>query len=181
MLKKLIKLIKYPCVVTYETVGGLIFLLPRYRVLNFFKSNFLKIMGSRIGKRVVFYPGIKIMPMNNLVLDDDVDLAWGVIITTSGGVSIGKRVLIGYNTQIISGNHRIGFQDEKIFNSGHELKPIKIEQDSWIGANVTILPGVIIGEGAVVGAGSVVTKNIPPFHVVGGVPAKTIKIRSNRI
>lgn len=58
-----------------------------------------------------------------------------------------------------------------------ELKPITIENNVWIGANVTVLDGIKIGEGAICAAGSVVNKDVPPYSIVGGVPAKIIKYR----
>ncbi len=58
-----------------------------------------------------------------------------------------------------------------------EHKPIVIEDDVWIGARATILGGVTIGRGAIVAAGAVVTKSVPPFTIVAGVPAKPLKIR----
>lgn len=164
-------------VITYELVMRLFFLLPRYPVLNELKSMFLRAVGAKIGKRVVFYPGVWIVTGKNLVICDDVDLALDVLITTGGGVEIGDRTLIGYRTQIISGNHIIPANRERIFSSGHEVKPVKIYPDVWIGANCLILPGVTIGEGAVVAGGSVVTKDVAPFTIVGGSPAKFIRIR----
>lgn len=70
----------------------------------------------------------------------------------------------GHETSVLS---RI-----KFIEFGH---PIRIEDDCWIGANVTILPGVTIGKGCTIGAGSVVSKSIPPYSVAVGVPAKVIK------
>ncbi|GGG54980.1 hypothetical protein GCM10011414_26050 [Croceivirga lutea] len=135
-------------------------------------------MGAKIGKKITFYPGIKLSPGNNLTLGDHVDLAWGVLITTRGGVSIGDRTLVGYDTKIFSGNHVIPPKPQRIFDSGHVGKKVTIENDVWIGANCVILPGVTVGEGAVVAAGSVVTKDVAPFAIVGGNPAKLIKERT---
>jgi acetyltransferase-like isoleucine patch superfamily enzyme len=146
--------------------------------LNFIKSLFLKLVKAKIGKRVVFYPGVWIAPGRNLVLGDDVDLALGVLITTTGGVEIGERTLIGYRTQIISGNHKIPNNKATIFGSGHEYGKVKIGSDCWVGANCIIMPGVTIGDGAVIAGGSVVTKNVEAFTIVGGVPAKIIKSRN---
>jgi acetyltransferase-like isoleucine patch superfamily enzyme len=110
-------------------------------------------------------------------IGNHVDFAWGVLITTGGGIEIGDRVLIGYGTKILSTNHVIPTNREKIFYSGHDKKKVTIEKDVWIGANCTIVAGVTIGEGSVIAAGSVVTKDVLPFTIVGGVPAKIIKNR----
>ena len=156
----------------------IIFLLPRFRTMNFMKSLFLRMFGSKVGKKVVFYPGVWISPPNKISIGNEVDLALNVLITTNGGVQIGDRTLIGYGTKILSSNHAIPNKNERIFNSGHINKEIIIEDDVWIGANCLILSGVRIGEGAVVAAGSVVTKNVDKFSIVAGVPAKVIKERS---
>ena len=162
---------------TYELISSLVFCLPRHKMFNPIKCLYLKSLGAKVGKSVTFYPGIKINPCKNIVIGDNVDLAWGVLITTSGGVEIGERTLIGYNTMILSANHVIPPNKEKIFFSGHSVKRVVIGKDVWIGAGCIILPGVRIGEGAVVAAGSVVTKDISSFTIVGGVPAKAIKER----
>lgn len=164
-------------VCSYEDLSSLIFALPRHKFFNLIKSNYLRIQGAKIGKNITFYPGIKINPARNISLGNNVDLAWGVIITTGGSVEIGERCLIGYRSQILSANHVIPPNKERIFSAGHSLAKIIIENDVWIGANCIITAGVCIGEGAVVAAGSVVTKNVPPFTIVGGVPAKIIKER----
>lgn len=154
-----------------------LFSLPRFPLFNFFKAGYLRLLGAKIGKRCVFYPGVWVMTGRNLRMGDDVDLALEVLLTTDGGVTIGDRVLIGYRTQVLSGNHRVPGRSERIFDSGHVLKPVVIEKDAWIGGNCMILPGVTIGEGAVIGGGSVVTRSIPAFSIAVGNPAKVIRMR----
>ena len=88
-----------------------------------------------------------------------------------GGIEIGDDVLIGPQTIIATLNHDP--VPEK--RGGMIPKPVRICDKVWLGARVTICPGVTIGEGAIVGAGAVVTKNVPPRTVVAGAPAKIIK------
>jgi acetyltransferase-like isoleucine patch superfamily enzyme len=171
------KIIKPFLVVSYEFLMQLLFSLPRYRSFIFFKILLLKIMGATIGKNVVIYPGVWITPGRNLIIEDDVDLAKDVLITTMGGVFIGKRTLIGYRTQILSSNHSIPPIGEPFPISGDKFGKVTIEEDVWIGANCIITSGVTIGKGAVVAAGSVVTKDVLANSIVGGVPAKLIKMR----
>ena len=171
------KILKPVLVVSFETIMSLVLNLPRYAWCLFLKKCFLSIMGAKIGKRVVIYPGVWIAPGRNLIVEDDVDLAKDVLITTAGGVFIGARTLIGYRTQVLSANHRIPPVGARIPVSGDVYAQVTIGKDVWIGANCVIAPGATIGEGAVVGAGSVVTKSVEPHSIVGGVPAKLIRMR----
>ncbi|MFT4906441.1 MAG: acetyltransferase-like isoleucine patch superfamily enzyme [Oleispira sp.] len=164
-------------VVSYEFLMVIIFSLPRYRFCIFLKQLLLRLMGAKFGSGVVIYPGVWISPGRNLEVSDEVDLAKDVLITTSGGVFIGARTLIGYRTQILSSNHTIPPLGEPFPISGDVHLPVRIMNDVWIGANCIITPGVTIGEGAVVAAGSVVTKDVMSNSIVGGVPAKLIKMR----
>jgi acetyltransferase-like isoleucine patch superfamily enzyme len=93
-------------------------------------------------------------------------------------VIIGKNCSIAPNVVIVGSNHL--FKDASILikSQGSEIKGILIEDDVWIAANVTILDGVTIGYGSIVAAGAVVNKSVPPFSVVGGVPAKIIGKRN---
>jgi maltose O-acetyltransferase len=87
-------------------------------------------------------------------------------------VRIGDRVHIGPNVVLLTVSHEIGPADERC--GGHKCLPITIGDGAWIGARVTILPGVTIGAGAVIDAGAAVTRNVPPNTRAGGVPAKTL-------
>jgi len=165
-------------IIIYEAVTYIIFATPRFRIFNFLKSLYINILGGKAGKKITYYPGIRLGNVSKLKLGDNVDLAWGVIITTKGKVQIGDRTLIGYGTKILSANHNIPSNRGRIFTSGHSSSEIIIGNDVWIGASCIILPGIKIGEGSVIAAGSVVTKSVKPYTIVAGVPAKLIKNRT---
>ena len=95
----------------------------------------------------------------------------GVMFTDLGGITLEDHVLIGPRANIISVNHPADPQARR----GLILKPVRIYRNAWIGAGATILPGVTVGENAIVAAGAVVSKDVPPNTIVGGVPAKIIK------
>lgn len=91
---------------------------------------------------------------------------------------IGANCSIAPNVVIVGANHNFSKTDEIIKLQGSTSNGIIIEDDVWIGANSTILDGVRIGHGAIVAAGAVVYKNVPPYTIVGGVPARIIKKRN---
>lgn len=95
-----------------------------------------------------------------------------------GTVSIGNNVIIAPQCLFISENHIIDSLEVPIREQGIRTGKITIGSDVWIGSRSIILAGVVIGDGAVIGAGAVVTKDIPPYAVVGGVPASIIKYRN---
>ncbi|WP_432430678.1 acyltransferase [Salinilacustrithrix flava] len=92
-------------------------------------------------------------------------------------ISVGTNVLIGPGVHITDANHGIA-AGAKIKDQKRTVKPVSIEDDCWIGAGSKVLAGVTIGRGAVVGAGSVVTADVRAGAVVGGTPAKIIRMRS---
>ena len=109
------------------------------------------------------------------------------IYCTHAPCNIGKKVLFGPRPTIITGDHRIDILGKYITDVTVEEKfidgvnrydqPVVIEDEVWCGANVTILKGVTLGRGSVVAAGAVVTKSFPPYSIIGGVPAKLLKMR----
>ena len=94
-----------------------------------------------------------------------------------GEIVIGSDVLVGPGVIIRSADHRFAVRDVPIRLQGHEAGQIIIEDDVWIAAGVTVLRGVRVGRGSVVAAGAVVTRDVPPYTVVGGVPACVLKPR----
>lgn len=95
-----------------------------------------------------------------------------------GGIYIGNNVIIGPYVKIFSENHIFDDLHRPIKEQGESRKGVIIKDNCWIGAGVTILDGVIIESGVVVAAGSVVTKNVASYTIIGGIPAKLIKIRT---
>lgn len=94
-----------------------------------------------------------------------------------GSITIGDYVHTGVNVAMIAFNHGFYTRFEPIKELDYMDAPIVIEDDVWIGAGSTILAGVTIGKGAIIAAGAVVNKDVPPYTIVGGVPAKVIKER----
>lgn len=99
------------------------------------------------------------------------------VIYGHGNTTIGDDVLIAGHCMIIPNQHVFTSKEIPIRLQGNSSKGIMIENDVWIGHGCSILDGVHIGTGAVIGAGSVVTKDVPDFAVVGGVPAELIRMR----
>lgn len=169
------RIIRTELIAILEYLFILIFALPRLKIFNFLKRGILNLFGAKVGRNCTFYPSIWVFPGRHFLTGDYVDFAKGVVITTNGGVTIGNRVLIGYNTIILSRNHNIPHPPERIFDSGHASLPVIIEDDVWIGANCTILPGSHIKRGTVIAAGAVVRGTCESYSIYGGVPAKLIK------
>lgn len=142
-----------------------------------YKRNLFYMATLNCGNSFYTHPMLCILYPNNLEIGENVFFNRNVYITAFEKVCIGNNVLIGPNTIINSGNHNYLNSKVLIAEQGHTYKPIIIENDVWIGADCKILAGVTIGKGAVVGAGSVVTKNIAPYSVVAGIPARAIKKR----
>ena len=102
----------------------------------------------------------------------------GINARINGTCTIGNYVMMGTDVVIITRNHSFSRIDIPMMHQGFdEERPVVIGNDVWIGDRVIILSGVHVGEGSILAAGSVVTKDVPPYSIVGGVPAKIIKNR----
>ncbi len=95
--------------------------------------------------------------------------------TLIGPVHVGNDVRLAQNVVLSGLNHDYQDVERPIHEQGVSTKPVVIEDDSWLGANVVVVPGVTIGKHCIVAAGSVVTKSMPPYSVIVGNPARVIK------
>jgi len=127
--------------------------------------------GQKIDESFGLFPPFYTDCGKNIHIGKHVFINGGCQFQDQGGIEIGDGALIGHNVVLATINHDLN--PEK--NRKNHYAPIKIGSHVWIGSNATVLPGVTIGDWAVVAAGAVVTKDVPPMTVVGGVPAKVLK------
>lgn len=92
-------------------------------------------------------------------------------------LTIGRNTIIGANCYLLTNQHRFQSRELPIRDQGYDTAPLTIGEDVWIGANCIIMPGVVIGKGAIIGAGSVVNKSVGAYEIWAGLPAKKIKDR----
>lgn len=119
-----------------------------------------------------------VLPGGRIVIGQWVHVGEGSMVTAGERIEIGDDVIVGPQTIIVDADH--GYEDinRPIRVQGlATTKPIRIEQDVWIGGHVNVLKGVTIGRGAIIGAGSTVTQDIPPYAIAVGAPAKVICYR----
>ncbi|MDE6811832.1 MAG: sugar O-acetyltransferase [Muribaculaceae bacterium] len=130
-----------------------------------------ELTGNSIDASFILFPPFNTDCGKNLKFGKRVFVNSGCKFQDQGGINIGDDVLIGHNCVIATINHAA----DPDIRGDMITFPVNIGDKVWIGANVTILPGVTIGDGAIIAAGAVVTKDVPPRCIVGGVPAKFIK------
>ena len=143
---------------------------------NVFRMLLLRLFGAKFaldsGSYVSLHPGARIEGPGNLEIGALSSIANHAWIYALDKIRIGKKTCIGEYARLLTGYHDITTR-----NFAFRTKPITIGSCVWIATGVTVLPGVTIGDGAVVAAGSVVTKDVDPWTVVGGNPARFIKRR----
>lgn len=139
------------------------------------------VLGWKIGPQAAIYMGQEVHISRLRTSGKKVCIGKGTIINhgcflyTTGGLTIGDQVSISRGVWLVTGSH-----DMNAPRFPDIYKPIVIGNYAWIGVRATILSGVTIGEGAVVMAGAVVTRDVPPYAVVGGVPARVVRKRELR-
>ena len=149
---------------------------------NRFLSFFYKKMLRGCGSNVRFSALTSDFTYRNITIGNDVYIGpHALFLCTESQIFIGNKVLFGPHVTIIGGDHRITDVGRFIYDvldkHPEDDQDVHIEDDVWIGTNTTLLKGVTVGRGAVVAAGALVTKDVPPYAIVGGVPAKVLKYR----
>jgi Acetyltransferase (isoleucine patch superfamily) len=136
----------------------------------------------RIGANSSVAPGAIVQ--GNVDIGDNSSVQTGTILvgygdrdTRAGRIVIGNNVRIAPFVQMIAGNHNFSDLTRPISEQGLSLAPIVIEDDVWVSGRVVITAGVTVGRGSILAAGAVVTKDVPPYSIMGGVPAKLIRRR----
>lgn len=139
---------------------------------------FSQIIGKPVDKGFRMFPPFYTDYGLNITIGKNVFLNTSCHFQDQGGITIGDGTLIGHNVVLATLNHN----EDPALRDELRPAPIVIGKRVWIGANATVTPGVTIGDGAIVAAGAVVTKDVPPNTIVGGVPARilrTVKEGSN--
>jgi acetyltransferase-like isoleucine patch superfamily enzyme len=147
------------------------------------KSAIFKYRFHRYGKNLSFDP-FGVYTYENISIGDNVSLGYRpILIASQSHIVIGNNVMFGPQVTIRGGNHRTDILGRFMISvTNEEKRPsddpgVTIKDDVWIGTRAIILAGVTIDTGAIVAAGSVVTKSVPSYAIVGGNPAKIIKMR----
>jgi len=163
-------------------LAGAILLLC-VRAWRRFRAFLLRSLFVSHGKDFLFDPD-GTYSFGNIFVGDDVSLGQRpILLATRSQIKIGNHVMFGPEVTIRGGNHRIDLVGRFMKSvKDDEKRPeddlgVVIEDDVWIGTRAIILHGVTIGRGAVVAAGAVVTRDVPPYAIVGGVPARIIRFR----
>ena len=145
--------------------------IPSHHIRRFF----YRLAGMRIGKGSSIHTGARFYLPSGIQIGKDSIIGEGAVLDGRAQLRIGDHVDLASEVMIYNAEHDIN--DEKF---GPITAEVTIEDYVFIGPRAIILPGITIGKGAVVGAGAVVTKDVKPFMVVGGVPAKEIGERQNK-
>ena len=158
---------------------------------------------KKIGSDTIFEDGVLVFHCENISIGNNVYVGHNTILKgyyknemtiregtwigqncffhSAGGIEIGKNVGIGPSVKILSSSHINEYMNRAVLHNPIEFKKVIIEDDSDIGVGAIILPGVVIGKGSIIGAGAVVTKNIAPYSIAAGNPAKVIRNTKDKL
>lgn len=150
--------------------------MPGCMMANWFRARLAKAIFLRTGKNISVHSGVSFGSGVNIQLGHNSSLNRDCWIAND--TIIGADVMMGPAVVILSGSHNFSRTDIPMREQGAPLRrPVMIGDDVWIGARSIILPGVVVGSHSVIGAGSVVTKDVPEWGIVGGNPARVIRYR----
>ena len=154
-----------------------------HALYRFFAFPVIRVSLGKCGKNVRVANG-RFSGINNVQIGNNVSLGTGfTLLSSRAKIYIGDDVMFGPGVTVVTGDHRTDILDRPMttVTDNEKLpdndKDVVFEGDNWIGANAIILKGVTVGKGSVISAGAVVTHAVPPYAIVGGVPARVIKYR----
>lgn len=138
----------------------------------------LRILGCKLSDNVNIQHCVEVKhKFDNLIVDENSGIGESSTLHLQGKFKIGKNVMIGQELIVHTSTHGMVNNGIPMYQQKSKVKDVSIGNDVWIGSRVTILPGVHIGDGVVVGAGSIVTKDLQPYAIYAGNPAKLIRLR----
>ena len=143
-----------------------------YRTPDEIRALLVRLTGRPVHESVAVFPPFYSEFGKNLRLGRGVFINIGCRFQDTGGITIGDGTLIGHGSTLTTLNHAV----DPDARADMIPAPIVLGRNVWLGASATVLPGVTIGDGAIVGAGAVVTKSVPAHSIVGGVPAKLLRM-----
>lgn len=154
----------------------LVIFLSAYVPSQSIRKSVLRLLRASIGKNVRLHHGCEIRKPSRLKIGNNTIVGWRSVLDSRGGLEIGENVNISSEASIWTAQH-----DPQSSEFGSVVAPVIIKDRAWISHRAIILPGITIGEGAVVAAGAVVTKDVAPYTMVGGIPAKVIGERNRNL
>ena len=142
---------------------------PRGKRFNWWRNLLLRCFGAKMGTRCTVLPSARIWAPWNLDLGSYCCVSAGVNLYSVARITLETHAIVSQYSFICTASHDISSVRMEL-----TYKPIRLCKDSWTAAKAIVLPGVTVGEGAVVGCGSVVTKDVAPWTVVAGNPARVV-------
>ncbi len=156
----------------YSIIQGLFNLLPANGVYIRWRGKLVEKIVTKCGKNLKVSSRVNIYSPKKITIGDNVYIGYNSYLG-GGDIFLEDEVMIGPFCSIVAGNHTL---KEKSYRFGpYDFGKIEIGEGTWLGSHVVITNNVKIGKGVLVAAGSVVTKDVPDFSIVGGIPAKLIK------
>ena len=137
------------------------------------RNDIMRRLFKSVGRNVWIEPDFRCEFGKNITIGDDVYINFGCVILDCGQIRIGNNTLIGPNVGLFSGNHTTDAEERAA--GGLIPRPITIGNRVWLCGNVTVTPGVSIGDDTIIGAGSVVTRDIPSGVIAAGNPCRVIR------
>lgn len=158
-----------------------LFLFHLYRIFRRLRMLLMRPLFKVHGRNFIFDPDGS-YSFETISVGNEVYIGPGAVLLASlSSICIGNKVMFGPNVTIMGGDHNTSVIGKFMFDvkvkRAQDDQPVVIEDDVWIGTGAIILKGVHVGRGCIVAAGAVVTRNIPPYTIVAGIPARVLSVR----